>query len=101
MARKRGFGCACGLGQSGMIVRMHREHGAKLQVGDRVRYSAMFLRSTGQYLGEVPQAKGVITGFKDLGSETKLADVRWENCRTCAGRVNVFNLWKVGRLEPD
>ena len=100
MARKS-FGCACGFGQSGMTVRMHREHAAKLQVGDRVRYSAMFLRSTGQYLGEVPQAKGVITGIDGLGSDTRIADVRWENCRVCAARVNAFNLWKVGKPEPD
>ena len=92
--------CGCGFGSNEIMRRMHEEHAAKLKVGDRVRYSAMFLRSTGQYTGEVPFAKGRIVGFDDLGPGTKLAEIEWENC-DCPRRVNAFNLWKVSRLEPD
>ncbi len=100
MTRKRGFGCACGLGQSETIRRGQEKHAESLKIGDRVRYSRLFLRSTGSYTGDLPFAKGKIVGFTPLGPETKLADIAWENC-DCPPRVNVFNLSKVGRLEPE
>lgn len=93
--------CGCGFGSNETMRRMHEQHAAKLKVGDKVRYSAMFLRSTGQYTGEVPFAKGTIVGFDDLGGGARIASIAWENCHTCSARVQAFNLWKVGRPEPD
>ena len=39
---------------------------AKLHVGDHVRYTTKWLRSTGCYAGAIPHARGRITAFKSL-----------------------------------
>jgi hypothetical protein len=97
--------CNCGFGWSETTRRAQKQHAASLKVGDRVRYSRNFLRSTGQYTGDVPFAKGRIVGFEVLGpvsdpDVTKLAEIDWENC-DCPPRVNVYNLSRVGRPEPE
>ena len=43
---------------------------ATFEVGAKVRYSAKFLRSTGQYTGDVPFARGVITALRPMGDST-------------------------------
>lgn len=101
--RRKGLGCACSFGSEAGDYQ--RRHAATLKVGDRVRYSRLFLRSTGQYTGDVPFAKGRITGIEVLGpasdpEATRLAHIDWENC-DCPKRVALFNLSRVGRLEPE
>ena len=66
-----------------------------LQIGDKVAYSAAYLQSTGQYTGDVPFARGVVTGFEKLGFTMRVARVAWD-CEDCAGRVIETNLAKVG-----
>ena len=66
----------------------------KFEIGDKVAYSVQFLQSTGQYTGEIPAARGVITGLKNLGSTT-LAEIDWGN-DNIPPRVNTTNLAKVG-----
>ena len=61
----------------------------KLKIGDTVRYSVPFLRSIGEITGEMPQAKGKITGFIPLGS-IRLAVIDWD--RNMPERVNENNL---------
>lgn len=66
---------------------------AKIEVGDKVAYKASFLRSTGQYTGDIPHARGVVTEIKSLGEMT-LATVDWGN-PNIPPRVNTANLSKV------
>ena len=67
-----------------------------LSIGDRVAYSAEWLRSTGQITGDIGHAKGVITKLANLSKETVLAHIKWENNAEFPGRVNVKNLARVG-----
>lgn len=68
-----------------------------IAVGDKVKVSGKFLRSTGQYTGPVGQAKGVVTGLQDLGGII-LATVVWD--RSGVGpKFNVKNLLKAGTPE--
>jgi hypothetical protein len=64
-----------------------------IQVGDRVCYSRQFLQSTGQYTGDVPFARGVVTALIPLGSTT-LAEIDWNNS-DLPSRVNVADLSRV------
>ena len=72
----------------------------ELQIGDRVAYSRQWLRSTGNFTGPIPFARGRITAFEPLGRETMLAVVAWEG--ELVGEspaptlVNVKNLARVG-----
>ena len=69
----------------------------KVQVGDRVGYSAAFLRSTGQMAGDAGHARGHVTELKELSKgSTVLARIQWEGNHDLPGRVNVANLAKVG-----
>ena len=70
-----------------------------IKVGDRVQYSRHWLKSTGQFTGDIPHAKGTVTAIKELGS-LKIATVDWANPEI-PERVNVANLSKVGQLERD
>ena len=67
---------------------------SKLTIGDRVAYSAAWLRSTGQMAGDSGHARGVIKKLIPLGS-TMLAEIEWESGEH-PGKVNVANLAKVG-----
>ena len=62
-------------------------------VGDKVAYKASFLRSTGQYTGSIPNARGTITELKNLGGNT-LATIDWGNDDIPA-KVLTANLSKV------
>jgi hypothetical protein len=58
------------------------------EVGDRVQLSAMHCRNTGQFTGPEPptaygpHAKGRVTSFEQLGPESRLAHVRWDDGTT-------------------
>jgi hypothetical protein len=70
-----------------------------LAIGDRVAYSVVFLRAIGCTTGNLPFARGVITGFKDLGS-TRLAEIDW-NDASIPQRVNVVNLVRVKDIPTE
>lgn len=61
-----------------------------IKTGDTVAYSAAFLRSIGCFTGELPQARGEVTGLVQLADVT-LAEIDWHNDEIPA-RVNVKNL---------
>ena len=67
----------------------------ELQVGDAVAYSRAFLQSIGAYTGDLPRAKGKVTGLVPVGRELVLAEVTWDRAELPA-RVNVKNLCRVG-----
>jgi hypothetical protein len=71
----------------------------QLAIGDRVAYSRSWLRSIGAYTGDLPHAKGTITGLKTLSREITLADVAWEGNPDIPGRVNVRNLCRIGGID--
>lgn len=65
---------------------------AKIETGDRVRYSTGFCRSIGAYTGDVPQARGKVTEVAQLGkTDLWLARVNWDT-PDMPERVNVKNL---------
>ena len=67
-----------------------------VSIGDRVAYSAAWLRSTGQQAStdDIGGARGVVSGLTKLGGIT-LAEVRWDR-GDFPTRVNVQNLAVVG-----
>ena len=67
----------------------------ELKVGDAVAYSRAFLQSIGAYTGDLPRAKGKVTGLVPVGRELMLAEVAWDRAELPA-RVNVKNLCRVG-----
>lgn len=84
-----------------VTMRMHLPPGTRLvmrtqpiRVGDRIGYSKAFLQSTGQYTGDVPLARGEVTGLTTLGKDTTLAVIAWDR-PGLPERVNVKNLSTV------
>ncbi len=65
-----------------------------IKEGDRVAYSKRFLQSTGQYTGDVPHARGTVTGLKVLSKDVTLAEIAWDTPDLPA-RVNVKNLTTI------
>lgn len=49
-----------------------------LRIGNKVKYSAKWLRSTGTYTGPLPFARGHITEIRAF-SKSGLATVKWDN----------------------
>lgn len=70
-----------------------RERTAKVQVGDSVAYSARFLRNIGCHTGDMPQARGTVTGLERMG-EITLAVIDWGEW-DMPEKVNVKNLSRV------
>lgn len=67
------------------------------KVGDKVAYSAKFLRSIGCYTGDMPQARGVITALGEISrGGTVIATIEWDRAGDCPEKVNVANLARVG-----
>ena len=75
---------------------------SKIEVGDRVAYSAKFLRSIDAYIGEFPFARGTVIEIVPLGDDILLATINWHNI-FAGEKVNVKNLRKVSdlHLEPN
>lgn len=72
---------------------MTKTKAKQITAGDRVAFSAAFLRSTGQFTGRVPFLRGDIASLDDLGS-CVLALIQWND--GTESRVNVKNLARVG-----
>lgn len=68
-----------------------------IQVGDKVGYSKTFLQSTGQYTGDVPFARGIVTALEILGAEIVLATIDW-NTPELPSKVHVKNLSTVRQI---
>jgi hypothetical protein len=64
-----------------------------LKPGDRVAYASRFLKNTGQHTGDIPFARGTITGLTPMG-QTQLANVAWDR-EGIPGKVLVANLSRV------
>ena len=84
-----------------------RSRTSTIQIGDRVAVSARFLRSTGQFTGEICFVRGQVTNLKPLG-EITLATIAWEPLNgqqpDVPERMAVSNLSKVtekGIMDHD
>jgi hypothetical protein len=64
-----------------------------LEHGDRVAYASRFLKNTGQHTGDIPLARGTITGFTPMG-QSQLANVVWDR-EGIPGKILVSNLSRV------
>jgi hypothetical protein len=67
-----------------------------LKIGDRVGYSAAFLRSTGMYAGEEPFMRGEVIGFEPGSNDFTFAVVKWDGHGTRL--INAKNVARVGSL---
>jgi len=77
-----------------------------LKIGDKVQYSAKFLRSISCYAGALPFAQGeIIDLIGKIEEEYRIATVRWINAFDLdidlIARVNVANLIRIGEIEHD
>lgn len=63
--------------------------------GDRVAYSANWLRSTGTFAGELPQLRGTIINLEEVCKDFVLAHVQWDGYAETK-TINQRNLAKVG-----
>jgi hypothetical protein len=68
-----------------------------LNIGDRVGYSAAFLRSTGQFTGRKPFLRGTIIGIEEIAPGTEFAGVIWDGSLEPRS-VNVKALARMGSL---
>ena len=71
---------------------------SKFVVGSKVKYSAKWLKSTGQYTGAICFAIGIITELQTVGARLTLARIDWD-CPDIPERVNIANLTLKGRPE--
>jgi hypothetical protein len=70
-------------------------------VGDVVKYSRQWLRSTGQFTGPVPFAVGVITDLQTLGrSGPVIACIKWRDV-SLPDRVLTSNLVRADRVHLE
>jgi hypothetical protein len=65
-------------------------------VGDRVAYAVQFLRSICESHGEMAHARGTVTGLQPFGDSGQLVIIHWDAGYDMPGKVNSFNLAKVG-----
>jgi hypothetical protein len=65
-----------------------------IAVGDRVKYSARFCRSSGAYTGALPHARGKVVKLLTVGPGFVLATIEWDHQqgKYVPGVVNVANL---------
>lgn len=69
-----------------------------IKVGDRVKYSARFLRSISEYTGDLPFAVGVVKEIKQLSPKTELAIVDWDN-ESLPKKVLTCNLATIKQIQ--
>ena len=70
----------------------------KITIGSKVQYTAKFLRSIGEYTGDMPFARGTVTGLINLSKNLILAEVDWKNPNV-PEKVNIKNLKLLKDLE--
>lgn len=70
-----------------------------IAIGDKVAYSAAWLRSTGQMAGDIGHARGVVTELKVLSADVVLAVVDWGDDPEIPTKINVRNLARINERE--
>ena len=79
----------------------------KFSVGDRVAYSAAWLRGTGNVTGGLGELRGTVRDVQPFGAH-QLAVIKWDNYHAKSdyyddgfGRVITPNLTLVSRIGAD
>ena len=69
----------------------------KLNIGDRVRFSSAWLRSTSSATSPVARLRGTVTEVKSLGSSNQYATIEWDYLYFAERQTTVLcnNLQKV------
>lgn len=74
----------------------------EIKIGDKVKYSVKWLKSTGNYTGILPHATGIVMSRDKVSVGMILATVDWGKYKEeVPERVNVRNLVLVGKPELD
>lgn len=71
-----------------------------IKVGDKVAYSAAFLRSISCFAGDLPQGRGTVRELEILSAEITLAVIDWHGA-DLPNKVNVRNLITVNALGRE
>jgi hypothetical protein len=53
----------------------------KIAIGDRVAYSAQWLRSTGNRTGDLPFLRGTVRQLIPFGPGCALCGIEWDDCQ--------------------
>ncbi len=69
-------------------------------IGDRVRYSAAFLRSAGLYTGKEAFRIGTVTSLVNHGGTFVIAKVKWDDEPEYETHVLASDLAVKGKPEP-
>jgi hypothetical protein len=67
-----------------------------IAIGDRVALSAAWLRSTGQYSGDIAHAKGKVIDLNALSADVTIATIDWDGNPDIPTKVITQNLCRVG-----
>lgn len=71
-----------------------------IKVGDKVCYSKRFLQSTGQYTGDLPFARGIVTALKSYGEMTiATVDFGGDDSEAKVAIANLSRVTEKGILE--
>jgi len=66
----------------------------QLQQGDRVAFARHWLRSTGNFTGDVPFMRGTVEHVHDLGQGLRVVTVAWD-ARLANGQIGEACTWKA------
>jgi hypothetical protein len=66
-----------------------------IKVGDRVAYSAAFLRSISCFAGDIPHGRGTVIALHPVCPEVILAEINWAGNADLPAKVNVRSLCRV------
>ena len=63
-----------------------------IEVGSTVAYAAKFLRSIGEFTGDMPAVRGKVTALQPVGASLVLAVIDWGIGSELPTKVNTKNL---------
>jgi hypothetical protein len=73
-----------------------------LNVGDRVAYSAKFLRSICDYSHDSASMRGTVTKLTSYGHSCMIAGIKWDNDNDeLRAGANVANLVRVANIAAE
>lgn len=70
----------------------------EINIGSYVKYSKNWLKSTGNYTGNLPRGIGRVINIEKLGKDLQLAIIQW-NYKDIPDKVNVKNLILADKIE--
>lgn len=74
------------------------EGDSEITIGSYVKYSRNWLKSTGNFTGNLPRGIGKVINIEKLGKDLQLAIIQW-NYKDIPDKVNVKNLILSDKIE--